>query len=503
MDYKFKNVNVSYIPDCEVVIKDKKYLIHGVINNEDITVTTDTNYPSLKEINTPSKERIYNGCPYQNECGGCQFQHINYDYELKLKKEYLNDLFKSFHLKDEIEITPSFDYLHYRNKCQMTYKLSKSKKVVAALYEDYSHKLVTVDGCMLQANKANEIIKAVSNALTKNKIAPYDEATRTGIIRHIYVRYGFNSKEAMVVLVTNGEFFPGRNNVLKSIPKEELGIKTIVQNFNSRDTSIVLGDKEKILYGPGYIYEMVGDYKFKISSKSFFQINTIGMKKLYELALSKAKITKNDLVIDAYCGVGTISIFVSKYAKKVIGVELNKGAIMDAKINAKLNNITNIEFIADDATNYMTNLAKNRDKVDVVIMDPPRDGSTKQFINAIKYLKPRKVVYVSCNPITLKRDLYQFFENDYLLESITAVDMFPRTIHTENIAILSLDDELSSLENLAKISKNGGNVLEALNSKNNYKKNNKLRVIPKADIEMMREDNYERTGKIPNKKYKR
>ncbi|MBE6137842.1 MAG: 23S rRNA (uracil(1939)-C(5))-methyltransferase RlmD [Erysipelotrichaceae bacterium] len=437
---QFKNVSVGYVPDAEVEINNKKYLIHGVIDKEDIEVDTDGKYPSLKRVITPSPERIKNGCPFQNECGGCQFQHINYDYEIKLKNEFLNDLFKPFKLKNKIEIVPSFDNLHYRNKCQMTYKLSKTKRVVCGLYEEYSHNLVTVTDCMLQAKKANEIIKELNRVLTKHKIMPYDEKTRRGTIRHVYIRYGFNSKEAMLTIVTNGEMFPGRNNVIKDLDKEKLGIKTIVQNYNSRDTSIVMGDREKVLYGPGFIYENVGDYKFKISSKSFFQINTIGMKKLYDLALKKAEITKNDIVIDAYCGVGTISIFASKYAKKVIGVELNKQAIVDAKINAKINNINNIDFLADDATNFMTHLAKDRTHIDVVLMDPPRDGSTKQFINAIGHLKPRKVVYISCDPRTLKRDLYLFFENDYVLKSIDAVDMFPRTLHTEAIAVLELDE---------------------------------------------------------------
>ena len=435
---EFKNIKVGYIPTTEVEINKKKYLIHGVVDGEDILVETDGKYPSLSKVVSPSKERINNGCPYQKECGGCQFQHINYEYETKLKKDFLNDLFKPFHLANEIKINPMYDPLHYRNKCQMTYKLSKTKKVVCGFYEEYSHNLVTVTDCPLQSSKANQIIKELNKVLTKHKIMPYDEKTRKGTIRHVYVRYGFNSKEAMLVIVTNGEMFPGRNNVIKDLPKEELGIKTIVQNYNARDTSVVLGDKEKILYGPGFIYEMVGNYKFKISSKSFFQINTIGMKKLYDIALKNAEITKNDIVIDAYCGVGTISIFASKYAKKVIGVELNRQAITDAKINAKINNITNIDFLADDATNFMTHLAKDRVHIDVVIMDPPRDGSTKQFIDAIGHLQPRKVVYVSCDPRTLKRDLYQFFENDYVLKSIEAVDMFPRTPHVEVVTLLEL-----------------------------------------------------------------
>jgi 23S rRNA (uracil1939-C5)-methyltransferase len=360
--------------------------------------------------------------------------HVSYEYEQKLKQDYLNELFKPF--VSNVKLNATFEPTHYRNKCQMTYKLSKSKKVVCGFYEEYSHRLVTVSDCMLQSKQANKIIAELNKILSKHKIMPYDERTREGIIRHVYVRYGFNTKEAMLVIVTNGEFFPGRNNVLKDLLKLDLGITTVIQNYNHRDTSIVLGEENKVLYGPGFIYEKVGNYKFKISPNSFFQVNTLAMKKLYDKAIEMAEIKKTDRVIDAYCGVGTISIFASKYAKEVIGVELNKQAIKDAKINQKINNITNINFIADDATNFMTHMAKERFEVDVVIMDPPREGSTKQFINAIGYLKPKKVVYISCDPKTLKRDLYDFGENNYYVEKIEGFDNFSKTQHLECAAVL-------------------------------------------------------------------
>ncbi|MDE7162296.1 MAG: 23S rRNA (uracil(1939)-C(5))-methyltransferase RlmD, partial [Anaeroplasmataceae bacterium] len=337
-----------------------------------------------------------------------QFMHLNYPYEIQQKTAYLQDLFKGIKGIPQIEVLPNFECYHYRNKSQMTYKLSKTKKVVCGFYEEYSHRLVTVENCMLQSKASNIVILELNKILSKHKIRPYDEATRTGVLRHVLVRYGFQTKELMLILVTNGEMFPGRNNVVKDLLKLNLNITTIVQNYNARDTSIVLGDKNKILYGPGFIFEKVGDYKFKISPNSFFQVNSLGMKKLYTLALEKANIQKSDIVLDAYCGVGTISIFASKYAKEVIGVELNKQAVADATQNARINQIHNIQFICDDATNYMTHAAKDRAKFDVVIMDPPRDGSTPQFINAIGYLKPKKVIYVSCNPVTLKRDLTLF-----------------------------------------------------------------------------------------------
>ena len=434
---EFKNVKVDYFGDALVEINGKKYKIHDLVEGEDILVDTSDKYPVLSKVLKASPHRTYDGCPYQAKCGGCNFMHISYDYELELKKAYLNDLFKGFKIP-EIEVISTFQPNNYRNKSQMTYKLSKQKNVVCGFYEEYTHKVVTVKECMLQAKQSNKVIEELNKILSKHKIAPYDEKTGSGIIRHVFVRYGFNTKELMLIIVTNGEIFPGRNNVIKDLLKLDLNIKTIVQNINSRNTSIVLGDKNKVLYGPGFIYESVGNYKFKISPNSFFQVNSLGMKRLYDLAIKQANIKNTDIVLDAYCGVGTISIFASKYAKEVIGVELNKQAIKDAGINAKINNINNITFIADDATNYITHQAKDRKKIDVLIMDPPRDGSTKQFINAVSYLKPRTIIYISCEPTTLKRDLYQFIENDYEIKSITGVDMFSRTKHVECVCMLEL-----------------------------------------------------------------
>lgn len=362
--------------------------------------------------------------------------HMRYDYEITCKKNYLNDLFKHLKLRN-IEMIASFEELHYRNKCQMAYRLSKNKNLVCGFYEEHSHKIIPVENCFLQAKPANQLIKEVNAILKKHKITPYDEATKQGVLRHIFIRYGFQTKEIMLVLVTNGEMFPGRNNVVKDLLKLPMPITTIVQNYNKRDTSIVLGQRQKILYGTGYITEKIANYIFRISPNSFFQVNSLGVKRLYDQALQQANFNKSDVVLDAYCGVGTISIFMASSVCKVIGVELNKKAIEDAIINAKLNRITNIEFIADDATNYITHAAKNKEKIDVIIMDPPREGSTRQFIDAIGYLKPRTVIYISCNPLTLKRDLYDFFNNGYQVQSMTGVDMFSRTSHIEIVSVLS------------------------------------------------------------------
>lgn len=435
---KFSHVSVDYGADAIVEIKNKEYKIHGCIEGEDILVETEGKYPSLSQVINSSPHRINDGCPYQKECGGCQFMHMDYAYEVEQKKKYLNQLFQHIQNIPEIEVLSTFEPYYYRNKSQMTYKLSKTKKIVCGFYEEYSHRLVTVSNCMLQSKASNKMIEEVNKILSKHKIKPYDEKNHEGVLRHVLVRYGFQTKEIMLIFVTNGEMFPGRNNVIKDILKSNLNITTIVQNYNARDTSIVLGDRNKVLYGLGFIYEKVSDYKFKISPNSFFQVNSLGMKKLYHCALEKANIQKNDIVLDAYCGVGTISIFASKYAKEVIGVELNKQAIQDAKINAKINAVANVNFVCDDATNFITNAAKNKMKIDILILDPPREGSTKQFIHAVGFLKPRKVIYISCDPNTLKRDLYLFAENEYIVQEITGVDMFARTKHIEVITLLEL-----------------------------------------------------------------
>ena len=229
----------------------------------------------------------------------------------------------------------------------------------------------------------------------------------------------------------------GRKNVVDAIIKANLGITTIVQNYNSRDTSIVLGDRERVLYGPGFIYDYINDIKFKLSSKSFYQVNPRGMNELYNLIIKKSGIKKTDIVMDAYSGVGTIGILLSKYAKEVISVELNRDAHHDAIINAKINNIKNVKFFNDDSTKFIKSMVDENAKIDVLVLDPPRDGSTKEFIDMVGKLKPRSVIYVSCEPTSLKRDLFEFTKNNYKVVSISPVDMFPRTFNLETVCLLN------------------------------------------------------------------
>ena len=415
------------------------YEIEGIMKDEEgeFSVDKKAKYPlKLIRVIKESKDRNNKACPIFNECGGCQYQHMSYQRELEIKNNFIKDIFHTFRDYEYLGIVGMENTYNYRNKLQMTYKISKSHKVTSGFYEEHTHKIVSAQNCNIQAKKGNEIINALNKVLSKNHIDVYDEKTRKGILRHVLLRYGFVSKEIMLILVTNGEFFPGRNNVVKELIGANLGITTIVQNYNSRDTSIVLGDKERVLYGNGYIYDYIGEMKFKISSRAFYQVNTEGMTKLYSKAIELADLKASDILLDTYCGVGTIGILASKKVKKVYGVELNKLSCKDAIDNARINNIKNITFTQGDSTEFMKKVATAHEHIDAIIMDPPRTGSTETFISSAASLSPRTIIYVSCNPLTLERDSFTFSKYGYSLKKLCAVDMFPRTFNVEAIAIL-------------------------------------------------------------------
>lgn len=441
---ELKCVKEDFFGNGIVIYKDEERKIPGLMEGEIglFEPVKNGKYTNLHllDIKKVSPDRCEPKCPVYKECGGCQFLHTTYEHELKIKTEYMKDLFKTSRSVKIADVIPMDNPYSYRDKCQMTYKLSKSKKVVCGFYEEKSHKIVPITNCMIQSDKATAIIDGINKALTRNKIEPYDEKTGRGVVRHVVIRIGEYTNEIMVSLVTNGEMFPGRKNVINDILKQNLGITTIVQNYNDRDTSIVMGDRERVLYGPGFIYDKIDEFKFKLSSRSFYQVNPKGMLKLYKKAIDALDIKKTDIVLDAYSGVGTIGILMSKMAREVYSVELNKDAYKDAIINAKLNNVKNIKFFNEDSTRFIQNLAKNRVKIDLLVLDPPREGSTKEFINAVGALKPKKVVYVSCEPKSLQKDLYDFTKNDYKIVSIDSVDMFPRTSNLESVVLLTLMD---------------------------------------------------------------
>ena len=376
-------------------------------------------------------------CPHFNLCGGCSKLNLSYEEEIKEKEEYVNKLFSSIGYKKFVEVVKADNPYYYRNKVMMAFKLSKTKKVVSGIYEEHSRKIVPVNDCLIQSEEINRVLKSVNIALSKNKITPF---VNGGFVKHVLVRHAIKTNQIMVVIVTNSEMFPGRANFVKDLLKLEPKVTTIIQNIQSRDTSIVLGTKERVLYGKGFIVDELCGLKFKLSARSFFQINPVQTEKLYSIAMEFANLRVGNTVIDAYSGIGTIGMVASKTCGKVICVENNPDAVNDAKFNAKFNNISNVNFYCEDSTKFINELALNKIKVDCVILDPPRTGTTYNFISAIAKMGVKRVVYVSCGPETLIRDLKIFKDFGYEIKNAKCVDMFSRTEHVESVVLLSRKD---------------------------------------------------------------
>ncbi len=373
-------------------------------------------------------------CPLAKKCGGCQLQNMDYPRQLKFKQAQVEKLLGKFGRVGKI-IGMENPY-HYRHKVQAAFGTTRGGKIVSGVYQSSSHRIVNVDSCMIEDEKADEIIVTIRNLLPKFKFRPYNEDTGSGFLRHVLIRKGYNSGEILVVLVTASAVFPSKNNFVGALLKAHPEITTVVQNINSKHTNLVLGDTNKVLYGNGYIEDSLCGCTFRISPQSFYQINPAQTEKLYSLAVEYAGLTGKERVIDAYCGTGTIGIIASKTAGEVIGAELNASAVRDAKSNAVRNNADNIRFICADAGEFMREMAAAGEKADVVFMDPPRAGSDKRFLSSVVTLAPEKVVYISCNPETLERDLRYLTRNGYEVTKIRPVDQFPFTLHTEVVVQL-------------------------------------------------------------------
>lgn len=372
-------------------------------------------------------------CAFANKCGGCQSQGIEYSKQLETKQKFIENLFKP---KKCLPIMGMDDPYYYRHKVFATFSSTKDRKVICGIYEENSHKVVPIKDCQIQSEKANEVLLSICDLATKMRIQPYNEDKRIGVLRHAYLRIGYYSKEILLVFVLGQQVFPGSKEFMAKLRKLHPEITTITTQVNTRKTSVVLGEQEKVLYGKGYIQDSLCNIQFQISSKSFYQVNPIQTEKLYSKAISLADISKEDVVLDAYCGIGTISLLVAKQAKEVIGVEINKAAIKDAITNAKINGIKNVKFYAEDVAPFLRDFKQTMKDIDVAIIDPPRAGSDETFLSSLVYLKPRKIVYISCNPITQKRDIQYLESKGYKVNDIQPVDMFPFTDHVENIVKL-------------------------------------------------------------------
>jgi 23S rRNA (uracil1939-C5)-methyltransferase len=373
-------------------------------------------------------------CPVVNKCGGCQLQHLSYEKQLEEKQKQVNMLLDKFCRVEKI-IGMENPY-YYRNKVHAVFDTDKKGNAISGVYEAGSHKVVSIDSCLIEDQRADNIIVTIRGMLKSFKIRTYNEDTGVGLLRHVLIRTGHKSGEIMVVLVLGSHIFPSKNNFVKALLKIHPEITTIVMNVNNKKTSMVLGEREQVLYGKGFIEDTLCDKVFRISPKSFYQINAVQTEILYSQAIELAGLKGNETIIDAYCGIGTIGIIASSHVKKVIGVELNRDAVKDAITNAKRNNIKNIYFYNQDAGVFLNQMAEEKQSVDVVFLDPPRSGSTEQFLDSMISMNPKKVIYISCNPETLERDLAYIVKRGYEAKITIPVDMFPGTEHVETVVLI-------------------------------------------------------------------
>ena len=373
-------------------------------------------------------------CPYEKKCGGCKYQGIPYEKQLKEKEKKVRKLLKDYGKPEPI--LGMEDPYYYRNKVHATYKHMRNGDIAVGRYEESSHRLVPIESCQIEDQKADEVIQTIRKLAKSFKIKIFNEDSGYGLLRHVLIRTGRKTGEMLVVLVVASPVFPSKNNFVKALRKVYPEITTVVLNVNNKQTSMVLGEKEKPIYGPGFIKDKLCGCTFRISPKSFYQVNPVQTEVLYNTAMDYAELTGKETVIDAYCGTGTIGLIAAKNAKKVIGVELNKDAVKDARINAKENGITNAEIYAGDAGRFMVDMASKNQKADVVFMDPPRAGSDEKFLSSVIKLGPKRVVYVSCNPETLARDLKYLTRHGYQAVKIQPVDNFPFCDHIETVVKL-------------------------------------------------------------------
>ena len=417
--------------------------IPGTIKGEKVRilivkVLSSHGFGKIVEIIEKSPMRQDVDCNTYKRCGGCNLRHIKYEETLKMKQNAVQSLVNKT-LKNKIEVQETIGMenpLHYRNKAQYPIGINKQGEPVIGVFANRTHEVIPIDNCLIQNKKSEEIAKFIVEFIKEKNISIYDEKTGKGLVRHIVTKVGIKTGEIMCVIVLNGHKIPKENELVENLRTRYPEIKTIVKNINMKNTNVILGQENINLYGNGYIEDILGEYKFKISPLSFYQVNPVQAEKLYNLGVSMAEITKDDVVFDLYCGIGTISLFMSKFAKKVYGIEIVEEAVKMAKENAESNNVSNTEFFAGDVEIVLDDLINNKGlKADVVMFDPPRKGLDKKSIDNILNIRPKKIVYISCNPATLIRDLADF-ENEYDIKTIIPVDMFPYTSHIECVSVL-------------------------------------------------------------------
>lgn len=448
-EYIVNIIDNGYEGEGIAKIEDYTIFVPGAIKGEKIKilivkVQTSYAFGKIIEIIEKSEHRTEPDCITYKRCGGCNLRHIDYEETLNMKQNAVQSLVNKT-LSNSIKVNKTVamgNPYHYRNKLQFPIGLDKKGEPVIGVFANRTHEIIPVQGCAIQDIKSIQIAKYVVDAIKKYNLSVYDEKTGQGLMRHVIVKAAKSKGEYMVILVVNGNILPYAKEIARNLVGACHSIVSVIVNINMKNTNVILGDKNITVYGRDYIVDKLGDYFFKISPLSFYQVNPVQAEALYNYAIEAAEITKNDIVFDLYCGIGTISIFMAKSAKKVYGVEIVEQAIEMAKENAKENKIDNTQFIAGDTEVILTDLIENKKiNPDVIIVDPPRKGLDKTSINNILKVKPRKVVYISCNPASLVRDL-KMLEKEYEIKVIQPFDLFCFTSHVENCVVLTLKDTL-------------------------------------------------------------
>ena len=397
-------------------------------------------YADILEVLTPSPERLAPACRHAGDCGGCVFWHMTYEEELRAKAARVTDALNrlgGFSL-DTVPITGSPDRLHYRNKAQFPVAMGK-KGPVAGFFRQRTHQVVPIKTCHIQTQTADKVRDTVIDWMQAHRVTAYDEKTRKGLVRHIYVRSAFATGQTLVCLVINGDSVPFETDLVHNLLMNVDNITSVMLNIHKKAGNAVLGDRFVTLHGPGYIEDVLCGLKFRLSPRSFYQVNRAQAEQLYDAAIRQAELTGSETVLDLYCGTGTITLALSRAAKKVIGVEIIEQAIVDAKENALRNEIPNAEFFCADASMAAQKFAEDGIRPDVIVVDPPRKGLDETVIDAMAQMSPKKIVYVSCDPATLARDCKRLTDRGYQLTHAEAFDMFPRCHHVEAVVQLRRD----------------------------------------------------------------
>ncbi|MFC0273187.1 23S rRNA (uracil(1939)-C(5))-methyltransferase RlmD [Metabacillus herbersteinensis] len=398
----------------------------------------------LIELHEESKDRTNAPCPIYKQCGGCQLQHLSYQGQLDFKQKQVREVLARIGKLDmeRVKVHPTLgmnDPWNYRNKAQVPVG-EREGGLVAGFYQQRSHEIIDMEKCLIQQSENDNIVQAAKEICQKYGVKAYNEPKHNGWLRHIMVRYGIITKEVMIVFVTKTDDFPHKSSIIAELTEKFPTIKSVVQNINPKRTNVIFGDQTKVLWGEEYIYDYIGDIKFAISARSFYQVNPEQTKVLYNKALEYADLTGEESVIDAYCGIGTISLFLAQKAKRVFGVEIVPEAIEDAKRNAELNGIANAKFAVGEAEVVIPKWYQEGNKADVIVVDPPRKGCDESLLKTILKMKPMRVVYVSCNPATLARDLQVLEQGGYTTVEVQPVDMFPHTVHVEAVVKIMLKE---------------------------------------------------------------